>query len=113
MRGAATIAGHDLINEPEAVRRSIGFLSGTTGLYARLTPRETLRFFGAMYGWSIIDCMKAVTHAPGSLLLEATVRSIWARTPLASSGDSMRNSGLASPTCAARVRTIVDSSPTC
>lgn len=50
-RGGATIAGHDLIKEPEMVRRSIGFLSGTTGVYARLTPRETLRFFGAMYGW--------------------------------------------------------------
>jgi sodium transport system ATP-binding protein len=49
-RGGATIAGFDLLREPEAVRRSIGFLSGTTGIYARLTPRETLRFFGAMYG---------------------------------------------------------------
>jgi sodium transport system ATP-binding protein len=48
--GQATIAGHDLLKDPEGVRRSIGFLSGTTGLYARLTPRETLRFFGAMYG---------------------------------------------------------------
>ena len=48
--GTATIAGHDLIQEPEAVRRSIGFLSASTGLYARLTPRETLRFFGALYG---------------------------------------------------------------
>ena len=48
--GTATIAGHDLIKEPEAVRRSIGFLSASTGLYARLTPRETLRFFGALAG---------------------------------------------------------------
>ncbi len=48
--GGAVIAGHDLIREPEAVRRSIGFLSGTTGVYARLTPRETLRFFGGLYG---------------------------------------------------------------
>jgi sodium transport system ATP-binding protein len=47
--GDATIAGHDLRREPEAVRRSIGFLSGTTGLYGRLTPRETLRFFGTLY----------------------------------------------------------------
>jgi sodium transport system ATP-binding protein len=37
--GTATIAGHDLRTEPEAVRRSIGFLSASTGLYARLTPR--------------------------------------------------------------------------
>jgi sodium transport system ATP-binding protein len=48
--GEATIAGHDLLREPEAVRRRIGFLSTTTGLYARLTPRETLRFFGALHG---------------------------------------------------------------
>src|SRR5688500_1901196 len=48
--GTATIAGHDLIREPEAVRRSIGFLSASTGLYARLTPRETLRFFGSLHG---------------------------------------------------------------
>jgi sodium transport system ATP-binding protein len=48
--GTATIAGHDLIREPEAVRRSIGFLSASTGNYARLTPRETLRFFAQLYG---------------------------------------------------------------
>ena len=40
----------DLKSEPEAVRRSIGFLSASTGLYARLTPRETLTFFGALHG---------------------------------------------------------------
>src|SRR4051794_25285393 len=48
--GSATIAGHDLKSEPEAVRRSIGFLSASTGLYARLTPRETLTFFGSLHG---------------------------------------------------------------
>lgn len=48
--GTADIAGHDLIRDPEAVRRSIGFLSASTGLYARLTPRETLRFFASLYG---------------------------------------------------------------
>jgi sodium transport system ATP-binding protein len=48
--GQASVAGHDLMTEPQAVRRSIGFLSATTGLYARLTARETLRFFGSLYG---------------------------------------------------------------
>ena len=48
--GTATIAGHDLVREPEKVRRSIGFLSASTGLYARLTPRESLRFFGSLNG---------------------------------------------------------------
>ncbi len=50
--GTATIAGHDLVKHPEAVRRSIGFLSANTGLYARLTPRETLRFFASLHGMS-------------------------------------------------------------
>jgi sodium transport system ATP-binding protein len=48
--GGASIAGHDLVTEPARVRRSIGFLSGTTGIYGRLTPRETVRFFGSLYG---------------------------------------------------------------
>src|SRR5215210_9269394 len=48
--GTATIAGKDLVTDPQAVRRSIGFLSANTGLYARLTPRETLRFFGELHG---------------------------------------------------------------
>jgi sodium transport system ATP-binding protein len=48
--GTATIAGCDLLTAPEDVRRNIGFLSASTGLYGRLTPRETLRFFGSLYG---------------------------------------------------------------
>ncbi len=49
-RGTAIIAGHDVVREPDAVRASIGFLSGNTGLYPRLTPREVLTYFGRMYG---------------------------------------------------------------
>jgi sodium transport system ATP-binding protein len=47
--GTARIAGHDVVREPDRVRASIGFLSGNTGLYPRLTPRETLRYFGRLY----------------------------------------------------------------
>ncbi len=50
--GTAEISGYDLLTEPEDVRRSIGFLTASTGLYGRLTPRETLRFFAALHGWS-------------------------------------------------------------
>lgn len=35
---------------PDAIRRHIGFLSGNTKLYGRLTARETLRYFGRLYG---------------------------------------------------------------
>ena len=43
--GEASIMGHDVAEEPEAVRRSLGFYSASTALYPRLTARETLEFF--------------------------------------------------------------------
>jgi len=48
--GSARVAGIDVTEDPLEVRRRIGFLSGTTGLYPRLTPRETLRYFGELHG---------------------------------------------------------------
>jgi sodium transport system ATP-binding protein len=50
--GTATVAGHDIKADARSVRHSIGFLSGTTGLYHRLTAEETLRFFGEFHGLS-------------------------------------------------------------
>ncbi len=49
-RGAATVAGFDVVEEPHQVRASIGFLSGNTGLYPRLSPREVLTYFGSLNG---------------------------------------------------------------
>ncbi len=43
--GTARLMGHDVGEEPEAVRRSLGFYSASTALYPRLTARETLEFF--------------------------------------------------------------------
>jgi len=48
--GSATLMGHDIANEPEAVRRNLGFSSATTALYPRLTARETLEFFARING---------------------------------------------------------------
>jgi sodium transport system ATP-binding protein len=49
--GSATLMGHDVTTDPEAVRRNLGFSSSTTALYARLTARETLEFFARINGW--------------------------------------------------------------
>ena len=48
--GTATINGHDIVQQPAAVRGSIGFLSGDMGLYGRITAREILKFFGKLGG---------------------------------------------------------------
>lgn len=50
--GTATLAGHDLLKAPGEVRQSIGFLTGNTGLYIRLTGREILLYFGQLQGLS-------------------------------------------------------------
>lgn len=50
--GTARVAGFDLLEQPDDVRRRIGFLTGNTGLYLRLTGRETLRYFGRLQGLS-------------------------------------------------------------
>ena len=44
--GTAVLNGFDITKDPGKVRAQIGFLSGDMGLYARLTPREILSFFG-------------------------------------------------------------------
>lgn len=48
--GRAEIDGADVVKDPDAVRARIGFLSTSTALYGRLTPRETLAYFGGLYG---------------------------------------------------------------
>ncbi len=48
--GTALINGYDVVRDGAKVREQIGFLAGETGLYARLTPREILHFFGQMNG---------------------------------------------------------------
>ncbi len=47
--GSASIEGFDTHTHPRDVRRNLGFLSGDTGLYARLTAREMIAYFGKLY----------------------------------------------------------------
>jgi len=48
--GRASVCGFDVVREPDEVKRRIGFLSGNTKLYARLTAAETVRYFGRLTG---------------------------------------------------------------
>jgi len=48
--GTAYVAGHDIITDPDGVRSALGFMSGDTGLYGRLTAREMVAYFGELYG---------------------------------------------------------------
>jgi len=48
--GTALINDIDVKDNPQEIRRQIGFLSGNTGLYGRLTAREMVTYFGRLYG---------------------------------------------------------------
>ncbi len=48
--GTATIGGEDIVSNPDGARRMLGFLSGDTGLYGRLTAREMVEYFAKLYG---------------------------------------------------------------
>ncbi|HTO94608.1 MAG TPA: ATP-binding cassette domain-containing protein [Bacteroidota bacterium] len=48
--GSITVAGFDVVREAVEVRRRIGFLTGNTGLYERLTPDELIRYYADLYG---------------------------------------------------------------
>lgn len=48
--GTAVVCGHDVIDEPEKVRSSVGFLSTATALYPRLTAQEMVEYFGRLNG---------------------------------------------------------------
>ena len=48
--GTATVAGFDICRHPERVRACIGFLTGSTALYDRLSARETVSYFAELHG---------------------------------------------------------------
>jgi ABC-2 type transport system ATP-binding protein len=48
--GTATVGGYDIREEPERVKRVIGYMSQKFSLYEDLTVVENIRFFGGVYG---------------------------------------------------------------
>jgi heme exporter protein A len=50
--GTASIYGHDIVRSADQVRRHVGFLAHSAGLYEDLTALENLKFAAAMLGRS-------------------------------------------------------------
>lgn len=58
--GTATVAGFDIRTQSQEVRSRIGYLSGSTALYERLTAREMVTYFAELNGLSRDETAKRI-----------------------------------------------------
>lgn len=71
--GSAVVAGYDVVEKPTEVRSSIGFLSGDTNLYARLTAGEVMKYYGELYGMSSSAAKDRVKEVAGMFSMESFI----------------------------------------
>ena len=48
--GSITVSNYDTVKEGQAVRGEIGFMTGQTALYDRLTPTEMVKYIADLHG---------------------------------------------------------------
>lgn len=86
-RGDVRVDGLDMHATPIAAKRRLGFLSGDTQLYQRLTPREVLTYFGRLY-----DLPAATIEARSATLVADLDMAAFADRPCGtlSSGQKQR-----------------------
>lgn len=65
--GTAIVDGHDVVEAPEKVRASVGFLSSGTALYPRLTAQEMVEYFGRLNGLDEATLKSRVDYLFGRL----------------------------------------------
>jgi sodium transport system ATP-binding protein len=71
--GRAEVAGVDVARDPQGARRRLGFLTGSTGLYARLKGRELLRYFGRLHGMTEAAIAERTTRLADALALDGAI----------------------------------------
>ena len=71
-RGTARVAGHDLTAQDDAIRRVVGILTETPGIYDKLSARQNLLFFARLY-----DVPEA--HAVERIQRYLQVMELWER----------------------------------
>ena len=61
--GSAIVNGYNVIENPEMVKQSIGYMSQRFSLYDDLTVRENLEFYGGIYGMDKIEIKTRILWA--------------------------------------------------
>ena len=85
--GTVRVDGIDAAREPLAVRARIGALSDARGLYARLTARENIAYYGDLRGMSRAQVGESIGRLAALLELEALLDR---RTEGFSQGERMK-----------------------
>jgi sodium transport system ATP-binding protein len=65
--GRASVDGVEVGIGSQEAKRRLGFLTGTTGLYARLTARELLTYFGRLHGMDAARVRRRVDWVASAL----------------------------------------------
>ena len=60
--GTIIVNGFDAVQSPQSVKHSLGFLSGNTGLYDRLTAEEMVRYYADLHEMSDADFIESRNH---------------------------------------------------
>jgi ABC-2 type transport system ATP-binding protein len=72
--GEATVAGHDVRREGEAIKRNIGYMSQRFSLYDDLTVRENIQLYGGIYNLSSAQIRDRADQIVNRLGLERVER---------------------------------------
>jgi ABC-2 type transport system ATP-binding protein len=80
--GQATVAGHDVSREAEAIKRHIGYMSQRFSLYEDLTVRENIRLYGGIYDLSLREIRDRTGRILGQLGLERSADRLVRAIPL-------------------------------
>ncbi len=85
--GRVTIDGVDVAAEPARAKGRLGFSTGSAGLYARLTAREQLEYFGALHSLSPARLEERIATVAASVDL---TRLLGRRCEKLSTGEKQR-----------------------
>ena len=80
--GTASVAGHDVVRETEAVKRQIGYMSQRFSLYDDLTVRENARLYGGLYDLRPKEIDERLREMLSRLALERAESAIVRTLPL-------------------------------
>lgn len=80
--GKARVAGYDLYEEAEKIKKSIGYMSQKFSLYEDLTIQENIRFYGGIYGLTDGEIKSKTEFMVKHLHLEDQVNKLVKSLPL-------------------------------